>query len=29
MPRGDDPRGASIVLVNRPPDLVTIVTVAP
>ena len=29
MPRGADPRGASIVLVNRAPDFVTIVTVPP
>ena len=29
MPRGADPRGASIVLVNRAPDVVTTVTVPP
>src|SRR5262245_6915973 len=29
MPRGADPRGASTVLVNRLPDVVTIVTVPP
>src|SRR4029453_10572533 len=29
MPRGADPRGASTVLVNRAPEVVTIVTVPP